>query len=109
MMMKYILLIVLTKMDKIGVDQKKSTYFGAVTTFDFGVNMGENRRFGTLSGDIMVEMMKKENAPKTDHTTEFAVNVLQTFGVETGHIFPEESQFSISSLNQMLARFYIAA
>ena len=44
---KYILLIVLTKMDKIGVSQKKSTYFDA-----------------------------------------------------------EESQFSISSLNQMLAWFY---
>ena len=45
---KYILLIVLTKMDKIGVNQKKSNYFGTVTTFDFGVNMGQPRRFGCV-------------------------------------------------------------
>ena len=43
---KYILLIVLTRMVKICVNEKKSTYFGAVTTFDFGVNMGEPQRFG---------------------------------------------------------------
>ena len=39
------------KMDKIGVNQKKSTCFGAVTTFDFGVNMGEPRSFGAFSED----------------------------------------------------------
>ena len=64
-------------MDKIGVNQKKSTYFGAVTTFDLGVNMGEPRRFGAFSEDTMMGMMKKKNAPKTDQTTAFAVNVLQ--------------------------------
>ena len=70
-------------MDKIGVNQKKSNNFGAVTTFDFGVNTGEPRRFGAFFEDTMVEMMKKKNAPKTDQTTEFAVNVLQAFCVET--------------------------
>ena len=85
-------------MDKLGVNQKKSTYLGAVTTFDFGVNMGEPQRFGAFSEDTMVEMMKKKNAPKTDQTTEFAVNVLHTLCVEMDHIFPEEeSQFSMSS------------
>ena len=83
-------------MNKIDVNQKKSTYFGAVAAFDFGVNMGKPQRFGAFSEVTMVETMKKENAPKTDQTTEFAVNV-QTFRVEMGHIFPEESQFSISS------------
>ena len=53
--------------------------------------------------------MKKKKCSKTDRAIEFAVNVLQTFWVETGHIFPEESQFSISFLNQMLVRFYIAS
>ena len=95
-------------MDKIGVNQKKSTYSGAVITFDFGVNMGEPRRFGAFSEDTMVEMTKKKNVTKADQKTEFAVNVLQTFCAETSHIFPAESQFSISSLNQMLARFCIA-
>ena len=74
-------------MDKIGVNQKKSANFGAVTTFDFGVNMGEPRRFGAFPEDTMVEMIKKKIAPKT----EFAVNLLQEFCVETGHIFSEES------------------
>ena len=56
---KYILLIVLTKMDKIGVNKKGSSYFGAVTTFDFGVNIGEPQCFGAFSDDTMVEMKKK--------------------------------------------------
>ena len=51
-------------MDKIGINQKKSTYFGAVTTFDFGVNIGEPRRFGAFSEDTMVEMMKKKMLQK---------------------------------------------
>ena len=47
-------------MDKIGVNQKKSTYIVAVTTFDFGVNMEEPQPFGAFSEDTIVEMMKKK-------------------------------------------------
>ena len=51
-------------MDKIGVNQKKSTYFGAVTPFFFGVNMGEPQHFGVFSEDNMVEMTKKKMLQK---------------------------------------------
>ena len=72
-------------------NQGKNGCFGAldvrdlptIKTFDFGLNLGdtddETKRFEPVSDAAIADMMKKKNAPRTDQSTDFAVNILETF------------------------------
>ena len=84
-----------------------------VQTFDFGIPLGEEeekletKRFADVSEEEVRQMAKKKNATRTDEATKSAVRILADYCTNAGIDFPNNDSTAIS-LNEILAKFYIA-